>query len=105
MIENDKVREIVRLLEEKIDRCNWTGYGGAYTLRFGDNTIMVSQPISNSSVYLHISNNCKELYSNIKDASETSILYLPLFLKVKGKRGVEQDVVFKEIMAELDKLK
>lgn len=105
MIDQEKVNNIVRLLEEKIDKCKWTGYGGTYKCIIGEHHIILMKPYDTSNVFLSIiSSPCHEIYTNIKTAEETFTLYYPLFKKVHEKREKEQFDAFKDIMDSLDKL-
>lgn len=112
-MQQERINEIVRLLEEKIDKCHWTGYGGTYSLVLKDHTIILVKSPSNDNVYMSITHypckglsiSCKELYHNRDSVEQTTNLYSPLFKKVKEKRDNEQAIEFKGIMDELDKLK
>jgi len=107
----DKIANIVKLLNEKADKCSWTRTNlSSYVCKIGDYSILL---ISHENTFTHlvITENFKELYNSIKSKYATlnekyavHNTYLALFNKVKKKTHDRDIEIFKEIMQHLDSL-
>ena len=96
-IMEEELIDIVKILEEKVEKCNWWGNFAGYSINIEEYTIIVSDHNGITTIVL-----IKKLKELFRHSSNT--LYSNLYKKIKNKVEVPKEKMLDELITILKTL-